>query len=107
MSDTTEPVAHDVPQKGMSQLSHIETTRSGLQVVRTVHTDGTVDFVDKHAVGGNFEEMPKGYYTSYQFILTFVAICLASICAYLGWVLPANTLYALNQNLNENKSKSY
>lgn len=34
----------------------------------------------------------QGYYTSLNFIMTFIAICLGSISAYLGWVLPANTL---------------
>jgi hypothetical protein len=37
--------------------------------------------------------MPKGYFMSPQFIGTVVATCTASICAYVGWVLPANTLY--------------
>lgn len=53
---------------------------------------GTVDYVAKEIVGGDLEEMPKGYFMTPQFIGTVVATCAASICAYLGWVLPANTL---------------
>jgi len=41
-----------------------------VEVVQQVHTDGTVDFVDTHALGGDFETMPKGYYTSMNFIGT-------------------------------------
>jgi hypothetical protein len=55
---------------------------------------GTVDYVAKEIVGGDLQEMPRGYYLTPQFIGTVVATCAASICAYLGWVLPANTLYA-------------
>ncbi|KAI0130238.1 fungal trichothecene efflux pump [Xylariales sp. AK1849] len=67
--------------------------------LRVVHTDGTVDFVDNHAVGGDVDAMPKGYFRSPAFIGTVVAQCLANICAYLGWVLPANTLALINADL--------
>ena len=53
---------------------------------------GTVDYVAKEIVGGDLDEMPRGYFMTPQFIGTVVATCAASICAYLGWVLPANTL---------------
>jgi len=43
-----------------------------VEVVQQVHTDGTVDFVDTHALGGALENMPKGYYTSMNFIGTVV-----------------------------------
>lgn len=68
-----------------SSIEHVE-------AVKTVHKDGTTDLVDTHAIGGELEEMPKGYFRSSQFIGTVVAVCTGSICAYLGWVLPANTL---------------
>ena len=55
---------------------------------------GTIDYVAKEIVGGDIGEMPKGYYRSPAFIGTVVATCTASMCAYVGWVLPANTLYA-------------
>lgn len=64
-----------------------------VHVVKKVHADGHVDLVDAHAIGGNFEDMPSGYFWTPQFLGTVVATCTASICAYLGWVLPANTLY--------------
>lgn len=41
-------------------------------VVKKVHADGHVDLVDAHAIGGNLEEMPKGYYWSPQFLGTVV-----------------------------------
>lgn len=66
-----------------------------VEAVKTVHTDGTVDMVDTHALGGELAEMPPGYFRSIQFIGTVIAVCTGSICAYLGWVLPANTLFAI------------
>lgn len=59
---------------------------------KVVHVDGTVARVDVHALGGDVDSMPEGYYKSPQFIGTVIAQALGSICAYLGWVLPANTL---------------
>jgi hypothetical protein len=44
----------------------------GIHVVKRVHQDGTVDLIDAHAVGGDFEEMPKGYYMTPNFIFTFI-----------------------------------
>lgn len=73
------------------------------------------DAVAAEAIGGDYEGMPKGYYTSKAFIGTLVvstgtellghrsdifqATCLAQISGYLGWVLPANTLLLINQSL--------
>ena len=66
----------------------------GTNVAKVVHTDGTIDYIDAKAIGGDIEELPKGYFLSPSFIGTVTAQCFGSICAYLGWVLPANTLYA-------------
>ncbi|KAF2100380.1 trichothecene efflux pump [Rhizodiscina lignyota] len=70
-----------------------------VHVVKTVHADGVTDLVDAKAVGGDVKDMPKGYYYSPQFIGTVLAQCVASICAYLGWVLPANTLSLINEDI--------
>jgi len=43
-----------------------------VKVVQKLHADGTIDMIDVHAVGGNVEDLPKGYYTSPQFIGTVV-----------------------------------
>ncbi|KAK7421279.1 hypothetical protein QQZ08_009995 [Neonectria magnoliae] len=66
---------------------------------KVVFADGTIEYVDKHALGGDFEDMPVGYYKSPQFLGTLAAQCLASIIAYLGWVLPANTLTLINADI--------
>ena len=39
-------------------------------VAKVVHTDGTIDYIDAKAIGGDFEEMPKGYFWSPSFIGT-------------------------------------
>lgn len=37
---------------------------------KVVYADGAVDYVDDRAMGGELNGMPKGYYTSPQFIGT-------------------------------------
>ncbi|KAL3486870.1 fungal trichothecene efflux pump [Aspergillus germanicus] len=64
-----------------------------------VHTDGTVDYIDADAIGGEMQDMPKGYFRSLPFLGTVLAQCLGSIVAYMGWVLPANTLTLINAEL--------
>ncbi|KAI5458995.1 trichothecene efflux pump [Mariannaea sp. PMI_226] len=66
---------------------------------KVVHADGTVDYLDAKAIGGDVGDMPHGYFRSAQFVGTVIAQCLGSICAYLGWVLPANTLTLINQDI--------
>nr|OQO23436.1 hypothetical protein B0A51_10297 [Rachicladosporium sp. CCFEE 5018] len=81
-------------------MEHAEQSSDyGKDRIEQVHADGTVDFVAQEAVGGELVNMPKGYYRSPQFIGTVVATCLASMCAYLGWVLPANTLLLINEDI--------
>ncbi|KAK3697569.1 hypothetical protein LTR37_017400 [Vermiconidia calcicola] len=67
--------------------------------IQFVHVDGAVDYVSKDVVGGDVDQMPAGYYRSPRFIGTVIATCTASICAYLGWVLPANTLLLINEDI--------
>jgi hypothetical protein len=43
-----------------------------VQVVQAVHQDGTVDYVDTHAIGGDLDAMPPGYFHSIQFIGTVI-----------------------------------
>lgn len=78
-----------------------------VHVVKKVHADGTVDLIDAHAIGGAVEEMPKGYYYSPQFIGTVVAVCLGSTCAFLGWVLPANTLSLINEDIGPSQDLNW
>ncbi|KAL5362255.1 fungal trichothecene efflux pump [Aspergillus floccosus] len=52
--------------------------------------------IDREALGDN---LPKNYYWSLDFIGTIVALCLGSISNYLGYVLPANLLTFINQDI--------
>ena len=79
-------------EKTAADQVEIASSTEHVEAVKTVHTDGTIDLVDTHAIGGELAQMPAGYFRSVQFIGTVVAVCTGSICAYLGWVLPANTL---------------
>jgi hypothetical protein len=51
---------------------------NNVHVVKKVHADGHVDLVDAHAIGGNLEDMPKGYFWTPQFIGTVVVRFLPS-----------------------------
>ena len=51
-----------------SEVSRVE----DVHTIKKVHADGTVDLIDAHAIGGNVDEMPKGYYYSPQFIGTVI-----------------------------------
>ena len=60
-----------------AQARHVEGTDaidSGRDVAKVVHADGTTDYVDAKAIGGDYEEMPKGYFLSPQFVGT-VTVC--------------------------------
>jgi hypothetical protein len=63
------------PEKnaGPTQTEHTE-HMGGVNVIQQVHTDGTVDYVDTHAVGGDIAQMPDGYFRSMSFIMT-VVVC--------------------------------
>ncbi|KAF2712393.1 trichothecene efflux pump [Pleomassaria siparia CBS 279.74] len=78
-----------------------------VNVVKKVHADGHVDLVDAHAIGGAAENMPKGYYYSVQFLGTVTAVCTGSMCAYLGWVLPANTLSLINADIGPSNNLNW
>lgn len=49
-----------------------------MDTVKTRHEDGTVCFVDRAALGGGLEEMPKGYFWSVGFCGTVVVSCFFS-----------------------------
>ncbi|KAG5664674.1 hypothetical protein KAF25_008408 [Fusarium avenaceum] len=74
----------------------IETLGSANNIVMA---DGTIENVDKNALGDELDQMPYGYYWSPQFLGSLAAQSLASICAYLGWVLPSNTLALINADI--------
>ncbi|KAK7947107.1 uncharacterized protein PG986_011428 [Apiospora aurea] len=75
------------------------TSERAERVVEKTHIDGTVDYVSADVIGGDVENLPAGYFRSPQFIGTVVATCTASICAYLSWVMPANTLSLIDADL--------
>lgn len=45
---------------------------AGHHVSKVAHIDGTIDYIDAHAVGGQLQAMPHGYYRSLAFIGTFL-----------------------------------
>ncbi|EED20904.1 siderophore iron transporter, putative [Talaromyces stipitatus ATCC 10500] len=47
----------------------------------------------------DLEQLPNGYYRSKNFIGSLIAVCLMGISLYLGYVLPVNSLAAINKDL--------
>jgi hypothetical protein len=74
--DSTEakitPSQHVEAAQDGSALKEIQTTTSenNPNYLKVVHTDGTVNYVDNKAIGGDAAGMPKGYFKSPQFIGT-------------------------------------
>lgn len=66
--EKTTAIMAETVGKSDTGSNHIE----DVHVVKKVHADGHVDLVDTHAIGGDYDEMPKGYYWSIQFIGTVI-----------------------------------
>lgn len=71
MADTTD---HEIQGTKMAvqQVDNSYSDDSGVHVVKRVHADGTVDLIDVHAIGGDLDEMPVGYFITPNFICTFL-----------------------------------
>ncbi|RAL02180.1 trichothecene efflux pump [Aspergillus ibericus CBS 121593] len=52
----------------------------------------------------DLDEFPAGYYCSKNFIGSLIAVCLMAISLYLGYVLPVNSLSAINADLGPDPS---
>ncbi|PYH87454.1 siderophore iron transporter [Aspergillus ellipticus CBS 707.79] len=52
------------------------------------------------------DQLPAGYYCSKNFIGSLIAVCLMAISLYLGYVLPVNSLTAINADLGPDPSYS-
>ena len=68
-----EPQAREVESSGMNRVQDDASSGSHEHhgtAEKVVHADGTVDYIDHHAIGGEREIMPKGYFRSPQFIGT-------------------------------------
>ncbi|ORY16299.1 fungal trichothecene efflux pump [Clohesyomyces aquaticus] len=72
-----------------------------LHIERAAENDATQlhDEVAEEAKGGDLSEMPKGYYRSWRFIGSVVAVVFMAQGLYLGYVLPANTITLINADL--------
>jgi hypothetical protein len=46
---------------------------------KVVHADGTIDYVDAQAIGGEVGGMPRGYFMSPQFIGTVVVSIMTAV----------------------------
>lgn len=63
-----EDVTTSFGKEGLPE--HVDNIRG--DVVDNVYLDGTVDLVDKRAIGGDMEVMPPGYWQSFHSIGTVV-----------------------------------
>jgi hypothetical protein len=62
-------------------------------------TEVTVDTVAPSAIGGDFHDLPEGYYRSPKFIGSFVGVVFMAWSLYVGYVLPSSTLSIINADL--------
>jgi hypothetical protein len=62
-------------------------------------TETTVDTVAPSAIGGDFHDLPEGYYRSPKFIGSFVGVVFMAWSLYVGYVLPSSTLSIINADL--------
>ena len=58
----------------------------------------TVDTVAESAIGGDYHDLPKGYYRSPQFLGSFIGVILLAQSLYLGYVLPVSSLKIWPEN---------
>ena len=70
-STTSEPPVNEKTVVDQTDQP-VAPSEHGIHVVKRVHQDGTVDFIDAKAVGGDVEELPAGYYLTPNFIFTFL-----------------------------------
>lgn len=82
--------AEEGAEPQMTEMSQIQTKGSGNgpeaihvsesdeETTKVVHADGTIDYIDKNAIGGEVNVMPDGYFRSPQFIGT-VAVWLCAV----------------------------
>ncbi|CAK7234211.1 hypothetical protein SBRCBS47491_008870 [Sporothrix bragantina] len=58
--------------------------------------------ITAEALGGMVDDLPKGYYRSMSFIGTMLALCLGQSSCYFGFVMPANVLTIINEDIGPN-----
>jgi hypothetical protein len=73
---------HDEAKAKAADARHVEATAPAYagdiaqvlendgETAKVVHADGTIDIIDAHALGGEVDGMPPGYFRSPQFIGT-------------------------------------
>jgi hypothetical protein len=59
--------------------------------IERVATTETVDTVAESAIGGDYHDLPKGYYRSPKFIGSFIGVILMAQSLYVGYVLPVGS----------------
>jgi hypothetical protein len=81
-AETKTPALHHVEDAHDGGVTHILDIDG--ETAQVVHADGTVDIIDAHALGGEVDVMPPGYFRSAQFIGTVVVRIRSALCITLG-----------------------
>ncbi|KAF4625847.1 hypothetical protein G7Y89_g12321 [Cudoniella acicularis] len=89
-----EEFDHAIMQRTITQQTGQDP--SGLEKART---GGTIDTVAASAIGGDYHDLPAGYYRSPKFIGTFVGVVFMAWSLYVGYVLPSATLAIINEDI--------
>ena len=98
MADVEKSQVEEYDHAKMDQVTteHAGHDDDGLEKAQTW---GTVDTVAPSAIGGDYHDLPDGYYRSPKFIGTFIGVVFMAWSLYVGYVLPANTLAIINADL--------
>lgn len=68
ITEPKEPQARHVESSNPHAVTQV--LENDGTTAKVVHADGTIDYVDAHALGGEVDIMPRGYFRSPQFIGT-------------------------------------
>ncbi|KAI0837723.1 hypothetical protein F5Y06DRAFT_297151 [Hypoxylon sp. FL0890] len=79
-------------------MSSTQSSNQG-EDVKVVHTDGTINYVDRDAGGGDAAKMPDGYFTSPQFIGTVLVAT--------AWTLGSSISFLLFGRLSDIFGRKY
>jgi len=98
MADLEKSQVEEYDHSPLEKFGTRNTTHGDVELSRA-KTEATIDTVAASAVGGDWHDLPAGYYRSPKFIGTFFGVVLMAWSLYVGYVLPASTLAIINADL--------
>ncbi|KAL4810449.1 fungal trichothecene efflux pump [Aspergillus unguis] len=82
-----------------------DTTHEHLEIAGIAEFDNGE--IAPEAIGGTTKDLPPGYYYRPQFIGTMLAVSLGYISATIAYLIPANLLTVINEDIGPNKNYTW